>query len=53
MIEQLNDKNEKLSKELEKLRLDGMSKTYQFREYMGMKLTNSRVLAMLAEYKII
>lgn len=53
MIDDLKNKNDILSNELEKLRLDGMSKTYNFREKMGMKLTNSRMLTMLEEYKII
>ena len=49
MLQNLEEERERLSRQLEELRLQGKSKTARFRELMGRKLVNSQLKVLLEE----
>lgn len=50
--EDLEQKQKEISQKLEQLRGEGRTKSAQFRELMGKKLSNSYVLALFKDYEI-
>lgn len=52
VYEDLIAAQEHLSAQLEELRLQGKTKSYQFRELMGKKLVNSNILSLFRTYGI-
>lgn len=50
MCEQLDEEQKAISTKLDKLRLEGKTNTYQFRELMSKKLTNTALFSVLKLY---